>query len=51
MQMQLRLDEQQTEQYLIMQSIEEDCNIDINKKLDYPPVALSLGVNINKKEK
>jgi hypothetical protein len=48
MQMQLRLDEQQTEQYLIMQSIEEDCNIDINEKLDYPPVALSLGETLIK---
>ena len=46
--MQLRLDEQQTEQYLIMQSIEEDCNIDVNEKLEYPPVALSLGETLIK---
>ncbi len=50
MQMQLRLDEQQTEQYLIMQSIEEDCNIDVNEKLDYPPVALSLGETLIKRK-
>jgi len=43
MQMQLRLDEKQTEQYLIMQSIEEDCTIDVNEKLDYPPLSLSIG--------
>jgi len=41
--MQLRLDEQQTVQYLAMQSIEEDCTIDVNEKLEYPPVALSFG--------
>ena len=41
--MQLRLDEQQTEQYLIMQSIEEDCVVDPKEKIEYPPVALSLG--------
>ena len=46
--MQLRLDEQQTEQYLIMQSIEEDCTIDVNEKLEYPPVALSLGETLIK---
>ena len=48
MQMQLRLDEKQTEQYLIMKSIEEDCTIDLNEKLDYPPVALSLGETLIK---
>ncbi len=46
--MQLRLDEQQTEQYLIMQSIEEDCTIDVNEKLEYPPVAISLGETLIK---
>ncbi len=46
--MQLRLDEQQTVQYLAMQSIEEDCTIDVNKKLEYPPVALSLGEKLIK---
>jgi len=46
--MQLRLDEQQTEQYLAMQSIEEDCTIDVNEKLEYPPVALSFGETLIK---
>lgn len=46
--MQLRLDEQQTIQYLAMQSIEEDCKIDVKEKLEYPPVALSLGETLIK---
>ena len=46
--MQLRLDEQQTVQYLAMQSIEEDCTIDVNEKLEYPPVALSFGETLIK---
>lgn len=31
-----------------MQSIEEDCAIDVNEKLEYPPVALSLGETLIK---
>ncbi len=46
--MQPRLDEQQTIQYLAMQSIEEDCTIDVNEKLEYPPVALSFGETLIK---
>ena len=46
--MQLRLDEQQTEQFLIMQSIEDDCKVDPNESIDYPPVALSLGETLLK---
>lgn len=46
--MQLRLDEQQTIQHLAMQSIEENCAIDVNEKLEYPPVALSLGEKLIK---
>ena len=46
--MQLRLDEQQTEQFLIMQSIEDDCKVDPKESLDYPPVALSLGETLLK---
>lgn len=49
--MQLRLDEQQTEKYLIMQSIEEDCKINANEKIEYPPVAISLGENLIKTSK
>ena len=46
--MQLRLEEQQTEQYLIMQSIEEDCKVDPKESIEYPPVALSLGEKLLK---
>ena len=46
--MQLRLDEQQTEQFLIMQSIEDDCKVDPKESIDYPPVALSLGETLLK---
>ena len=34
--MQLRLDEQQTVQYLTMQAIEEDCIINAKEKIEYP---------------
>lgn len=43
-----RLTEKQTEQYMIMQLIEEDCIIDATKKIDYPPVALSFGEKLIK---
>ena len=46
--MQLRLDEKQTIQYLTMQAIEEDCIINANEKIEYPPVALSLGEKLIK---
>jgi len=39
--MQLRLtDEEQTE-YVIMQSIEEDCYIDPKENIEYPPVFIA----------
>jgi len=40
--------EKQTEQYLYMQLIEEDCYIDTKEKIDYPPVALSYGEQLIK---
>ena len=46
--MQLKLNEQKTLQYLAMQSIEEDCIINVNEKLEYPPVALSFGETLIK---
>ena len=49
--MQLRLDDQQTEEYLIMQAIEEDCIIDAKEKIEYPPVAISLGEKLIKTSK
>ena len=49
--MQLRLDDKQTEEYLIMQAIDEDCIIHANEKIDYPPVALSFGEKLIKTSK
>ena len=49
--MQLRLDEQQTVQYLTMQAIEEDCIINAKEKIEYPPVAISFGENLIKTSK
>jgi len=49
--MQLRLDEQETLQYLAMQAIEEDCIVNAKDKLEYPPVAISYGENLIKSTK
>jgi len=49
--MQLRLTEKQETEFVIMQSIEEDCYIDTSKKIDYPPVAISLGEVLLKSKK
>tara|TARA_R110000803_G_scaffold104296_2_gene172481 strand:+ start:239 stop:1075 length:837 start_codon:yes stop_codon:yes gene_type:complete len=38
--------EKQTEQNMLMEFIAEDCHIDINKKIEYPPVALSYGEKV-----
>ena len=38
--------EKQTEQNMLMEFIAEDCHIDINKKLEYPSVALSYGEKV-----
>ena len=38
--------EKQTEQELLMQFIEQDCYVDPKGKIDYPPVALSLGEKV-----
>ena len=43
-----RLSEEETVQYLIMQSIEQDCIVDPKIKIDYPPVAISLGEKLIK---
>jgi len=42
------MSEDQTIQYLIMQSIEEDCKINPKESIDYPPVALSFGEKLIK---
>jgi len=49
--MQDRLTEKQTEAYIIMQAIEEECKIDATKQIDYPPVAISLGEKLIKTKK
>lgn len=36
-------EQKQTEQNMLMEFIHDDCIIDIDKKIDYPPVALSYG--------
>lgn len=46
--MQNRLTEKQTEAYIIMQAIEDECKIDATKQIDYPPVAISFGQTIIK---
>tara|TARA_R110000851_G_scaffold133684_1_gene268622 strand:+ start:555 stop:1400 length:846 start_codon:yes stop_codon:yes gene_type:complete len=46
--MQLKLTDQQQTEYVLMQSIEEDCFVDTNEKIEYPPVALSLGEKLIK---
>lgn len=46
--MQLRLTDQEQTDYIIMQSIAEDCYIDTKKTIEYPPVAISLGEMIIK---
>tara|TARA_R110000796_G_scaffold2572_2_gene10123 strand:+ start:924 stop:1760 length:837 start_codon:yes stop_codon:yes gene_type:complete len=38
--------EKQTEKNMLMEFIAEDCHIDINKKIEYPPVALSYGEKV-----
>jgi len=38
-----RLSEAETVQYLLMQSIDQDCEVDPHKNIEYPPVALSFG--------
>jgi len=42
------MSEDQTIQYLIMQSIEEDCKINPKDSIEYPPVALSFGEKLIK---
>ena len=42
------MSEQETVRYLIMEAIEEDCLINPQNQLSYPPVAISLGENLVK---
>jgi len=43
--------EQETEHGMLMEFIEQDCFIDITKKIEYPPVALSYGEKVLKSNK
>ena len=42
--------QQQTEHNMLMEFIQHDCKVDINEKIDYPPVALSYGEKLLKSE-
>tara|TARA_R100001460_G_scaffold26850_2_gene54391 strand:- start:790 stop:1629 length:840 start_codon:yes stop_codon:yes gene_type:complete len=42
--------QQQTEHNMLMEFIQHDCKVDIDKKIDYPPVALSYGEKLLKSE-
>ena len=42
--------QQQTEHNMLMNFIEHDCKVNINEKIDYPPVALSYGEKLLKSE-
>lgn len=43
--------EKETEQNMLMEFIADTCYIDITKKIDYPPVALSYGEKVIKSDK
>ena len=43
--------EKETEHNLLMEFIEQDCFVDIEKKIDYPPVALSYGEKVLQSDK
>ena len=42
------MNDEQTVKYLLMQALEEDCIINPQEKIDYPPVAISYGENLLK---
>ena len=44
-------EQKQTEHNMLMDFIEHECKVDINKKIDYPPVALSYGEKLLKSSK
>ena len=39
----MNTEQKQTEHQMLMEFIEQDCSVDITKKIPYPPVALSYG--------
>ena len=46
-----RMNDEETVQYMVMQSFEEDCIINAKEKIEYPPVAISLGEKLIKSSK
>ncbi len=44
-------EQQQTEHNMLMNFIQDECKVDINKKIDYPPVAISFGEKLLKSNK
>ena len=49
--MEIKQTEKQTEKQMLMEFIEQDCYVDITKKIEYPPVALSYGEKLFKTSK
>ena len=43
--------EKETEQNMLMEFIADTCKIDINEKIDYPPVCLSYGEKVLQSDK
>ena len=43
--------EKETEQNMLMEFIADTCKIDIDKKIDYPPVCLSYGEKVLQSDK
>ncbi len=42
----LEFTEKETEHNMLMQFIEQDCFVDTKKKMEYPPVCLSMGEKV-----
>ena len=42
----MNTEQKQTEHQMLMEFIEQDCSVDITKKIPYPPVALSYGEKV-----
>ena len=49
-QKELKLTEKQTEKLMLMEYLEQECSVDIEKEVKYPPVTLSFGEKLIKAE-
>ena len=49
-QQELKLTEKQTEKLMLMEYLEQECSVDIEKEVKYPPVTLSFGEKLIKAE-